>query len=231
MLGPGTVTEAAMKVLTVDDHALIREALRSVFADVRPLAEVFDAAGRAQALEQAGLHGDIALVVLDLALPDGNGVELLVELRSLLPTADIVVLSASSESGMVAKVLRLGAQGFIPKSAPYAVMIAAFELVLAGGIYVPAEILAAVRDTVPSDLLAVFPPDNGSDLGDLTLTDRQREVLALLVQGKSNKLICRELQIAEPTVKNHITAILKALRVTSRTEAIAAMGARTLSRH
>ena len=147
-----------MKVLTVDDHALIREALRSVFADVRPQAEVFDAAGRAQAVKQAGLHRDIDLIVLDLALPDGNGVELLVELRSLLPNADVVVLSASSESGKVAKVLRLGAKGFIPKSAPYAVMIAAFELVLAGGIYVPAEILAAVRDTVPSDLLAILPP-------------------------------------------------------------------------
>ena len=216
-----------MRVLTVDDHALIREALRSVFADVRPQAEVLEAAGRALALEQAGLNRDIALIVLDLALPDGNGVELLVELRSLLPNADVVVLSASSESGMVAKVLRLGAKGFIPKSAPYAVMIAAFELVLAGGIYVPAEILASVRDTVPSDLLAVLPPDDGNDLGDLALTDRQREVLALLVQGKSNKLICRELQIAEPTVKNHITAILKALKVSSRTEAIAAMGVRT----
>ena len=219
-----------MKVLLVDDHALIREALRSVFADVRPQAEVFDAVGRAQALEQAELHSDLALIVLDLALPDGNGLDLLMELRSRLPSADVVVLSASSEPGMVAKALRLGAQGFIPKSAPYAVMIAAFQLVLAGGIYVPAEILAAVQDAVPGDLLAVLPPDNGQDLGDLALTERQREVLALLVQGKSNKLICRELQIAEPTVKNHITAILKALKVSSRTEAIAAVGARRSSR-
>ena len=64
-----------MKVLLVDDHALIREALRSVFADVRPQAEVFDAVGRAQALEQAELHRDLALIVLDLALPDGNGLD------------------------------------------------------------------------------------------------------------------------------------------------------------
>ena len=156
---------------------------------------------------------------------------LLMELRSRLPNADVVVLSASSEPGIVAKVLRLGAQGFIPKSAPYAVMIAAFQLVLAGGIYVPAEILAAVRDAVPGDLLAVLPTDNEQDLGNLALTERQREVLALLVQGKSNKLICRELQIAEPTVKNHITAILKALKVSSRTEAIAAVGARRPLRH
>ena len=73
---------------------------------------MFDAAGRAQALEQAELHRDIALIVLDLALPDGNGLDLLMELRSRLPSADVVVLSASSEPGMVAKVLRLGAKGF-----------------------------------------------------------------------------------------------------------------------
>jgi DNA-binding NarL/FixJ family response regulator len=223
--------EAAMKVLLVDDHALIREALRSVFADVRPQAEVLDAGGRAQALELAELERDLAFIVLDLALPDGNGLDLLMELRARLPSAVVVVLSASSESGTVAKALRLGAQGFIPKSAPYAVMIAAFQLVLAGGIYVPAEILAAVRDAVPDDLLAAAPSDDGQDLGSLSLTERQREVLALLVQGKSNKLICRELQIAEPTVKNHITAILKALKVSSRTEAMAAVGARRPVRH
>jgi DNA-binding NarL/FixJ family response regulator len=226
-----TATEAAMKVLLVDDHALIREALRSVFADVRPQAEVFDAVGHAQALEQAQSLGELALIVLDLALPDGNGLDLLTELRSRHPNADVVVLSATSEPGIVAKALRLGAQGFIPKSSPYAVMIAAFQLVLAGGIYVPAEILAAVQGAVPDELLTVLPTIDQQELGDLALTERQREVLALLVQGKSNKLICRELQIAEPTVKNHITAILKALKVSSRTEAIAAVGTPRPWRH
>ena len=218
-----------MKVLLIDDHALIREALRGVFGDVRPTAEVFDAFGRAQALEVAQSHSDLDMIVLDLALPDGNGLDLLAELRSRLPRADVVVLSASNEPGVVAKALRLGAQGFIPKSASYAVMLAALQLVLAGGIYVPAEILAAVKDAVPGDQLA-SQPAGAAELADLALTDRQREVLALLVQGKSNKIICRELQLAEPTVKNHITAILKALKVSSRTEAIVAVGARTQSR-
>jgi DNA-binding NarL/FixJ family response regulator len=218
-----------MKVLLIDDHALIREALRSVFGDVRPTAEVFDAVGRAQALEVAHSHSDLDMILLDLALPDSNGLDLLAELRSRLPRTDVVVLSASNEPGVVAKALCLGAQGFIPKSASYAVMLAALQLVLAGGIYVPAEILAAVKDAVPGDQLASQPAGD-AELADLALTERQREVLALLVQGKSNKLICRELQLAEPTVKNHITAILKALKVSSRTEAIVAMGARTQSR-
>jgi DNA-binding NarL/FixJ family response regulator len=216
-----------MKVLLIDDHALIREALRSVFADVRPQAEVLDAVGRAHALEIAQSHSDLDLVVLDLALPDGDGLDLLKNLRSRLPGAGVVVLSASSEPSVVAKALRLGAQGFIPKSASYVVMIAALQLVLAGGIYVPPEILVVLKDAVPGDVAAT---DTAAELEGPVLTERQREVLALLVQGKSNKLICRELQLAEPTVKNHITAILKALKVSSRTEAIVAVGARTAPR-
>ena len=212
----------AMKVLLIDDHVLIREALRSVFADVRPQAEVLDATGAIQALEIAQAHGDLGLVVLDLSLPDGNGLDVLKSLRSLVPGAGVVVLSASREPSVVAKALRLGAQGFITKSASYPVMLAALQLVLAGGIYVPPEILTVVKDAVPGDMAT----DTAAEF-EGTLTERQREVLALLVQGKSNKLICRELQLAEPTVKNHITAILKALNVSSRTQAIVAVGART----
>ena len=216
----------AMKVLLIDDHVLIREALRSVFADVRPQAEVLDATGAMQALEIAQAHGDLGLVLLDLSLPDGDGLDVLKSLRSLVPGAGVVVLSASREPSVVAKALRLGAQGFIPKSASYPVMLAALQLVLAGGIYVPPEILTVVKDAVPGDMVAT---DTAAEF-EGALTERQREVLALLVQGKSNKLICRELQLAEPTVKNHITAILKALNVSSRTQAIVAVGARTPSR-
>jgi DNA-binding NarL/FixJ family response regulator len=216
-----------MKVLLIDDHVLVRQALRSVFADVRPQAEVLDAIGATQALEMAQSHSDLDLVVLDLALPDGDGLDLLTSLRSRLPGAGVVVLSASSEPSVVAKALRLGAQGFIPKSAPYVVMVAALQLVLAGGIYVPPEILAVLKDLLPSEMPAA---DTAPALEGIALTERQRDVLALLVQGKSNKLICRELQLAEPTVKNHITAILKALKVSSRTEAIVAVGVRTSPR-
>jgi DNA-binding NarL/FixJ family response regulator len=216
-----------MKLLLIDDHALIREALRSVFADLRPQAEVVDAVNRAQALEMVQLHRDLDLVVLDLALPDGNGLDLLTELRAHRPDLHVVVLSASGDPGVVARALRLGAQGFIPKSAPYAVMLAALQLILAGGIYVPAEILAALKDAVAGEPVAIQPAGTATELDSLALTERQREVLALLVQGKSNKLICRELQLAETTVKNHITAILKALKVSSRSEAIVAVAART----
>lgn len=130
---------AAMKVLLIDDHVLIREALRSVFADVRPQSEVLDATGAVQALEIAQAHMDIGLVVLDLSLPDGDGLDVLKSLRSLVPAAGVVVLSASREPSVVANALRLGAQGFIPKSASYSVMMAALQLVLARGHLCPAR--------------------------------------------------------------------------------------------
>ena len=108
---------------------------------------------------------------------------------------------------------------FIPKSAQRTVMVSALQLVFAGGIYVPPEILR--REETPAKQMPRSICD-GRPLspGDLGLTERQMEVLALMLRGKSNKAICRALDLAEPTVKNHVTAVLRALRVTSRAEAI-----------
>jgi DNA-binding NarL/FixJ family response regulator len=115
----------------------------------------------------------------------------------------------------VTKALDLGALGFIPKSASRAVMVSALQLVFAGGIYVPPEILQKAPMSAP-----VSAPMSPSELG---LTERQIDVLALMMQGKSNKAVCRELDLAEATVKNHVTAILRALKVTNRTEAVLAV--------
>jgi DNA-binding NarL/FixJ family response regulator len=123
----------------------------------------------------------------------------------------------------VVKALDLGALGFIPKSAQREVMVAALELVFAGGIYIPPEILAhqdPEPESPPHPAAADTPRPTPRDLG---LTERQLEVLALMMRGKSNKAICRVLDVAEPTVKNHVTAIFKALKVTNRTEAVIAV--------
>jgi DNA-binding NarL/FixJ family response regulator len=160
-----------------------------------------------------------------LNLPDRNGLDVLAELRERHPAISAVVLSASDDRDTVAKALDLGALGFIPKSSTREVMLSALRLVFSGGIYIPSEILAR-RDTAPSqpsNARGARPlPSSPRDLG---LTDRQVDVLALMMQGKSNKAICRTLDLAEPTVKNHVTAILKALKVTNRTEAVIAVGA------
>ena len=134
----------------------------------------------------------------------------------------IVVLSADQDRANVMKALDLGAMGYIPKSARNEVMLGALQLVFAGGIYIPPEILSRkhLAHTAPS------PSGGGRTLvspADLGLTDRQLDVLALMMQGKNNKSICQILNLAEPTVKNHVTAILKALTVTNRTEAVIAV--------
>ena len=208
-----------MKILIVDDHALIREALGGVLRELRPDVEIIEASiGREALLLAEANANDLDLILLDLGLPDGDGVETLRELRARYPAVAIVVLSASKDRDNVMKVLDLGALGFIPKSATRAVMISALQLVFAGGIYVPPEILQHPRESQPGGQAS--EPPLPSDLG---LTERQLEVLALMMQGMSNKAICREYDLAEATVKNHVTAILKALKVSNRTEAVIAV--------
>ena len=131
-----------MKILVVDDHALIRDALRGVLQELKPEAGVIDASSCREALQLAQANaGELDLVLLDLGLPDGDGFDTLAELRDLYPAVAIVVLSASQDRDSVTKALDLGTLGFIPKSASRAVMVSALQLVFAGGIYIPPEIL------------------------------------------------------------------------------------------
>ena len=214
-----------MKILVVDDHVLIRDALRGVLKELRGDITVLEAADSRHAMEiVAAEHADLGLILLDLNLPDRDGFAVLFELRESYPAISVVVLSAQQDRDSVVKALDLGALGFIPKSGQRDVMLGALRLVFAGGVYIPPE--AIEREETPSPkpavsrLAAETAPVTPADLG---LTGRQLDVLALMMEGKSNKAICRTLKLAEPTVKNHVTAILKALKVTNRTEAVIAV--------
>lgn len=209
-----------MKILVVDDHVLIREAMRGILKDLDDSAVVVEAQDLRQASQYVDENPDLELVLLDLTLPDGNGFDLLADLRQRHPAVSVVMLSASSDRREIARALELGALGFIPKSAPREILLGAFKLIFSGGVYVPPEILGQAQ---PAPVAR--PPAGKSSAAELGLTDRQMEVLALMMQGKSNKAICRALDLAEPTVKNHVTAILKALNATNRTEAVVAAGA------
>jgi DNA-binding NarL/FixJ family response regulator len=210
-----------MKILIVDDHALIRDALQGVLKKLKRGAVVLEASNSQQALGAVEGHSDINLILLDLNLPDRHGLSLLAELRERYPTIAIVVLSAVQDRSNVQNALDLGVVGYIPKSARREVMLSALQLVFAGGIYIPPEILTREETSfsVPIPQHKNRPIVSPSEIG---LSNRQLEVLALLMQGKNNKVICRTLDLAEPTVKNHVTAILRALKVTNRTEAVIA---------
>jgi DNA-binding NarL/FixJ family response regulator len=136
-------------------------------------------------------------------------------------------MSAQQDHDSVLKALNLGALGFIPKSAPRKVILGAVQLVMSGGIYIPPQALpheearpAQAEPPMSRRHEKSAPPASPAELG---LTERQLDVLVLMMQGKSNKAICRVLDLSEPTVKSHVSAVLKALKVTNRTEAVIAV--------
>jgi DNA-binding NarL/FixJ family response regulator len=205
-----------MKFLIVDDHALIRDAMRAVLTDLQPDSHVLEAARADEARTLLATRPEIDLLLLDLHLPDADGLDLLADCRDEHPATAVVVLSAASDTPTVRAALAAGASGFIPKSHGREVLARALALVIAGGVYVPPSILTEASG-LPFGPRPVPGAPTPASLG---LTTRQLEVLALVMRGRSNKLIARELNLAEPTVKNHVTALLRALRVRSRTEAV-----------
>lgn len=211
-----------MKILVIDDHALIRQAMHGVLKKLKRDAAILEASTCEQAMRILASDSGINLILLDLTLPDRDGFSVLAELRELYPTVSIVVLSALQDPAHVMKALDQGALGYIPKSAEPDVMLSALRLVVSGGIYIPPQILAHEEflHGAPRQPAGDLPSDTLAEVG---LTGRQLDVLALVMQGKSNKTICRTLNLAEPTVKNHVTAILRALKVSNRTEAVIAV--------
>jgi DNA-binding NarL/FixJ family response regulator len=212
-----------LKILVVDDHPLICEALRQVLQALDRQLELLEASTCAEALELTGGNPDISLILLDLALPGVDGFETLRQLRDRFPDIPVVVLSASEQPESVMRAIDGGAMGFIPKTSSSQLLVGALRLVLSGGTYLPPEVLRRHEAIAPT---APQPPGTPAQLREpreIGLTDRQSQVLALVVQGKPNKLISRDLNLAEGTVKIHVTAILKALGVTNRTQAVVAI--------
>ena len=197
-----------MRILIVDDHPLIVQALERSLPQLDPRLEVIGAVNRDEALIALARHPECALVLLDLALPGARGLDLLAELRADHPRLPIVVLSATHDSATVSAAIAAGARGFIAKTASPLALLDAIETILSGGRHVTTDVRSAPRviNGVPVDILG--------------LTQRQSDVLRLLLQGKPNKLICRDLRLSEGTVKVHVSAILRALNVHSRSQAI-----------
>ena len=194
-----------MRFLVIDDHPVVREVLPAVLAKAFGEVEVHAAGDLADALQWAREHGAPDMVLLDLGLPGCSGIEALASLRQSHPGVRIVIFSAAEDSELIRAALRGGAAGYIPKTATPDVIVAALHLVRAGGVYVPAE---ALGDASISE--------------DLTLTERQLDVLRLMLNGLSNAEIARALRISESTVKQHVGDVYVALRVSTRAQAMAA---------
>jgi DNA-binding NarL/FixJ family response regulator len=213
------------KILAVDDHPLTREALARLVADLGPGIEVLEADSIAAAQDRLAVHPDVTLVVLDVALSDSAGIEGLERLLKSRPNVPVLVLSSQDDPTTARAALDAGARGFISKRSPTRVLTEALRLVLVGGTYVPPQALRALAPRKPQQGGGATAPDGPTftPLKSLGLTPRQVDVLALLVQGKPNKLICRTLNLAEGTVKTHTAAIYRALGVMNRTQAVYAV--------
>jgi DNA-binding NarL/FixJ family response regulator len=206
-----------VKLLVIDDHALVREGVKHVLESLEPGTEVLEAGDAAEALLLAEREA-FDLVLLDLGLPGLDGFQTLELLRERSPALPVIILSGGAERNDVVNALDMGAAGFIPKSFTRELMLQAVRLVLAGGVYIPPQALG-MGSTVEKPSPVAATPATVRQLG---LTDRQTEVLALIAQGKPNKVIAAELDISEATVKAHMTEVLRALKVTNRAEAAVA---------
>jgi len=208
-----------LKLLVVEDHALVREGLVRLLGQIEEGATVFESADFESALTVLDNEGEFDLVLLDLALPGIDGFAGLDILRRRYPAMPVAVVSAFDDTPTITRVLNLGASGFFPKAFSGEALLAAVREVLAGNIFRPSgQQGARLDDTtpVPPSRISVKPDEVG-------LTDRQAQVLALMVRGLSNRDIADQLELSEGTVKIHATAVFKALGVNSRTQALVAV--------
>jgi DNA-binding NarL/FixJ family response regulator len=199
-----------LKILVVDDHALVREGLRQVLKGLEDNLEVLQAGTCGQAFAMADTHGDIDLVLLDYHLPDMTGLDALAIFGEKHPELPIVLLSGQASTQIMRQVLQAGAAGFVTKSSVSDELLRAVRRVLDGDVYVPQELTAAT--TAASDAAN----------GKAPLTQRQELVLRCLLDGLSNRDIAEQLHVSEETVKTHVAAILRYFDVQNRTQAVVA---------
>ena len=200
-----------MNILVIDDHPLVAEGIASLLSTLGDEVSASTLPGGSRGIELA-LEQRPELILLDLHMPDINGLDALRILGEKLPTTSVVIVSASLDREDMKAAMALGAMGFIPKSASPDIMLHALKLVMSGGVYIPPEML----DLSPSGSVPEQVHSNRSD----KVTPRQLEVLKLLSEGKVNKEIARILDCAETTVKAHVTALFKELGARNRTEAV-----------
>ncbi len=221
-----------MKVLLIDDHPLILAALQSVIQGLGDNVTVSAADSGRAARETLRNDANYDLVLLDLHLGDADGFDLLGELRTKYPALPVVVISASDRTSDVIRAIDMGAMGFVPKRAANETLLDALQQVMSGGVYVPPMSMGAdhqpqlkgsphIQQVQREATEASF--QTVPSLVQLGLTPRQSDVLNLLLKGQPNKLIARELGLSVETVKDHVAAVLRALGVSSRTQAVIAV--------
>lgn len=211
-----------MKILLVDDHQLFREGLVILLKRLDENVSAVEAASCGEAFDCLKRESDIELILLDVGLPDMSGLDGIAVIREQHPGIPIVVLSSQEDRVSVLRALDQGAMGYIPKTSSSDIMISALQLILANGIYLPPIAFMGAGPNAPSAVPVAAPGSKRA--ADLGLSPRQSQVLFQILQGKPSKLICRDLNLSASTIKSHTSAVLRALNVTTRTQAVVAAG-------
>lgn len=200
-----------MQVLVVDDHPMVRTGLATLLSAMDPNVAVTSVGTWGEAAAHSGTP--FHAVLLDLRLPDADGLATLGAAYAAFPGVPIIVVSADDDPALARAAIEAGASGFFPKRNDDREIVTALRTVLDNGIYLPADVIEAA---VPTASVAAASAT-------LTLTERQLAVARLAIHGKPNKVISRELGIAEGTVKSHLSTVFRVLGVRNRTEAVYAL--------
>ena len=197
------------RVLVVDDHAVVRQGLRGLLELQDGIEVVGEAADGVQGVEAATqLHPDV--ILMDLVMPERDGVSAMRLLRERLPEARVIVLTSFLDDDKLLPALRAGAAGFLLKNAEPQEVVRAVRAAHAGQTVLDAVVAARLVETLAAD-------DRGDPID--RLTPREREVLVLIGRGFANKRIALELDLSEKTVKAHVGHVLAKLGVSDRTQA------------
>jgi DNA-binding NarL/FixJ family response regulator len=193
-----------VKILLIDDHTLFRAGLRMLLATIGQNVSCIEAGNIAEALGLLERHPDVQMCLLDLALKNEHGMAAIARIKEVAPQVAVIVVSGAEDSATIARCIDNGAMSFIPKSVTPDVLKHALQQVLAGAVYLPEQILSAFENRPQTP----------------HLTPRQLQVLNALSRGLPTKLIARELDLSEYTVKDHIALVFQALGARNRTEAV-----------
>ncbi len=198
-----------MKILLADDHPLFREGVKPVLLKLDRRVTLIEAHDYPSAFAAMHRAREVDLALLDLFMPGMSGLEGVSRFRAAFPDIPVVVLSASEQTEDIKKLLAAGALGYITKASPSDVILSALQQVLAGTVYVPPSLQEFANDAE-----APAAVQSGA------LTSRQLQVMREMAKGRSNRQIGETLQVTEGTVKLHVAAIFRLLKVNNRTEAV-----------
>ncbi len=201
-----------MRILLADDHPLFREGVKPVLEKLDPDVTILEAVDYPSTFEAMHQAGEVDLVLMDLYMPGMAGIEGVTRFRATFPEVPLVVLSASEQVEDIQRLLGAGALGYITKSSHSDAILDALNVVLAGGVYIPPALLGEETDQEGAllDIASRYP----------ALSFRQIQVLKELAKGQSNRQIGQALDVTEGTVKLHMAAIFRILKVNNRTEAV-----------